>query len=138
MSGSGEKKNKKILMVEDESALKEWFEVTFKSIGRTIVWASSIDEAKKFLADPNEEWELVVSDFNFQDSENGLDVWAMARKQHPRTPFLLISGVPDQLFQDLLDSGVQCPPFLLKPFTAHEFRLILRDLLAIRSEKAAA
>lgn len=118
-----------ILMIEDEATLKDWFEMTVRSFKKNLVWAPNVDQAVAHMKARGEQFDLIVSDFHLNGSMSGLDFWRMNQKLHPRTPFLLMSALPDELFHEMVKSGEICPPFLLKPFTAHEFREAIQALL---------
>lgn len=116
-------------MIEDEVSLRDWFEAMLHALDREVDWAPNADVAKQFLSDPTKHYDLIVSDFDLHSKQNGLDLWQYCQKKLPHTPFLLISGVPDHLFHNMIRSGAPCPPFMLKPFGAKEFRETLQELL---------
>lgn len=118
-----------ILMIEDEATLKDWFEMTVRSFHKNLVWAANVDQAVAHMNARDEQFDLIVSDFQLSGSMSGLDFWRMNQKLQPRTPFLLMSALPDKLFHEMVRLGEVCPPFLLKPFTAHEFREAIQVLL---------
>ena len=119
-------------MVEDESGLRDWFEAMFRTVGREVEWITSGELAEKLLQDESKRWDLIVSDFDLHSRLNGLDLWKLSQRRQPDTPFLLISGVPDHLFHQMIRSGAPCPEFLLKPFGAQEFQKTLEAMLAHR------
>lgn len=133
----GSKFMDKVLMIEDESSLRDWFEAMLGALGRQVEWLSSADLAQEMLSDPGQRWDLVVSDFDLHSRLTGLDLWQLCQKKQPQTPFLLISGVPDYLFHSMIRSGAPCPEFLLKPFGAKEFQKTLEGLLIRKADPEA-
>ena len=125
----------KILMVEDDATLRDWFEAMLKGMGRDIDWVTKIEQARDLLNDPAQHYGLVVSDFNLHSKSTGLDLWQFCQKRMPDMPFLLISGAPDSLFHDMVRSGAPCPEFLLKPFGAREFKDVLQSMLTLKHGK---
>ena len=122
----------KILMVEDEVGLRDWFEAILRETGRDVEWITSGELAQQILSDSSRRWDLIVSDFDLHSKLTGLDLWHLSQARQPETPFLLISGVPDHIFHSMVRSGEACPDFLLKPFGAREFQETLSGLLLSR------
>ena len=120
-------KQKKALVIEDEPILnrillktlsKEGFEVDIATNGRI-----AKDMAKKKVYD------IIFSDIRTPEM-NGMELYQHFKKYHPELADRVIFTTGDVLSNEvktfLSETNV---PFLAKPFTPDELRLILRDVL---------
>ena len=116
----------RILIVEKEFELRPALEFVLKPFGREVLWVTDAPQAKKTLTP---EVALVIAEYGLSGKANGLDLWKECRKKLPDVPFLLMSGEPDSIFEELIRKGLECPEFLLKPFTAQDCRAVVSRLL---------
>ena len=99
--------------------------------GYRIVTAATVEEAeaaKQRLG--AEEIQLVITDVNLTPGSEARAGYVLAqrwRAQHPRLPFLLVSG--DASTQDLPEVRAGTLRFLLKPFRIDVFLETVRDVL---------
>ncbi len=105
-----------IMVVEDESAIRETLVEFIQDAGYQIIEAPSADIALGLIGDPRVR--LLVTDINLPGRHDGIDLANEARKMHPGIPIVFISGRPAKL----IDAGViQSPVALLqKPFSLFE------------------
>src|SRR4051794_23216408 len=101
-----------ILVVEDESDVREVLVDVISDEGYAIVAAATGDEAVELLEVP--DLGMVVTDINLPGQRDGIDVAMAARQVHPSIPVLFISG----RHWRLADAERLGPPaaFLKKPF----------------------
>jgi two-component system response regulator HydG len=94
----------KILLVDDEVAVRNVYQLYFETNGYSVQVAGSVGEALSVLR--NERLDAVVLDIFLQE-ENGLELLKGMVAAGLKLPVIVISGVGygDPLFQEALDSG---------------------------------
>lgn len=115
------KKNKKILIVDDEEGicaflserLKREFEVKTSITG---------EEAIKILG--NEFFDLCITDLKLSDEYMGEDVIKACKRLHPSTKIIAMTGIGDEKMKDsILSLGVDdyaLKPSEIQPQVMHE------------------
>src|SRR6266545_5020325 len=111
----------RVLVVDDHAPVLRFLAVAFSSNGCLITAASTAEEALELIA--QQPFDLVVSDIKMPGL-SGLDVLQAVKGQQPRTPVVLITGVPT------VDSAVfgirhQAFDYLTKPFSVDEVQNLL-------------
>ena len=101
---------KKILIVDDESAICELFRLIFEVQDCDVRTAESVDLALNVLKDF--EADLIVTDFKMP-GKSGLDLIQHVRGQRMDTPIILTTGFTDISFGDFFSAGVD--EILIKP-----------------------
>jgi len=115
----------KILIVEDESALRKALAKGFQKSGYTIDTAEDGEEALEFYF--SNQYNLVILDLNLPKLD-GLDVLREIRKENKEIPVLILSArneVNDKI--NGLDMGAN--DYLAKPFHFDELEARARALL---------
>jgi two-component system cell cycle sensor histidine kinase/response regulator CckA len=115
-----------VLVVEDESIVRQYTCRTLEELGYVVVEAASADEAMSIL-DQGTRVDLVLSDVVMP----GLSARSMAEsiaRSHPTVQVLFVSGYPGE---DVMRRGLLEPkaPFLQKPFSIEDLARTLRNLL---------
>ena len=102
-----------ILVVEDESEIRDMLVEVLRDEGFQIVEAASADAAVELL--DLASLGLVVTDINLPGRRDGIDLALAARRAHPGIPVVFMSGRPTKLAQahTLSDPAA----FLQKPFS---------------------
>ena len=111
-----------ILVVEDESTIRETIVEVLRDEGFQIVEALSADAAVELLTLPS--LRLIVTDINMPGCLDGIDLAIAARKVRPGIPIIFISG----RFTKLADASLALSDrtaLLQKPFT---FRALVQDV----------
>jgi DNA-binding response OmpR family regulator len=110
-----------ILVVEDESGVRETLVEILQDVGFHIVEAATADAALQLLK--LEGLSLIVTDVNLPGLLNGIDLAFAARHIRPGIPVIFISGRATNLEEahTLGDPAA----FLLKPFS---FRTLVGDI----------
>jgi DNA-binding NtrC family response regulator len=117
----------RILIVEDDSDVAEALAITLAPLRAQLAFARSLSEAEQAIRCSG--FDLVLSDQNLRGEPGGLKLFELCQRHYPSTRFVLMSGFADEVFIDLLKSGLSCPVFLPKPFGASECRNIVESLL---------
>ena len=102
--------SERILLVEDERAIRRLATTILEREGYTVLAASDADRAWGAAGDLAEAPRLVISDLVLPD-RNGLELVGRLRERWPDLPALLVSGHPERA--EALPDGVS---FLAKPF----------------------
>jgi DNA-binding response OmpR family regulator len=110
-----------ILVVEDESGVRELLVEVLREAGFQIVEAATADAAIRLL--DLKGLSLIVTDVNLPGQLNGIDLAFAARHERPGIPVIFISGKPSNLEEahTLGDPAA----FLLKPFS---FKTLVQDI----------
>jgi PAS domain S-box-containing protein len=119
----------RILVVEDESFVREIIERVLKQGGYQVVTAASADEGEALLADRGETIDLLVTDI-VMPGRTGVEMYARIRGRHPRLPVLFMSAYADKDIFVKSELGTDFP-FLRKPFDPPELVDKVRELLAL-------
>jgi two-component system cell cycle sensor histidine kinase/response regulator CckA len=103
-----------ILVVEDDSGLREMLRIVLERSGYSVLEAMSASDALDMLELNSEGADLVVTDMMLR-GESGLDLAESLHAIRPGLPILFISGHP---LETLADRGLKVPAdaFLEKPF----------------------
>ncbi|MCA9659905.1 MAG: response regulator [Myxococcales bacterium] len=117
----------RVLLVEDERAVREVVAQILRSVGAEVVAeASRGDEAVALAGDPSLAFDLVISDVIIPGL-GGTEVVRRIRERRPDVRALLISGYADvATIEEISRSGLA---FLAKPFTPAELVAALADAL---------
>jgi putative nucleotidyltransferase with HDIG domain len=111
----------RVLLVDDHAPVLRFLSAAFSSNGCQITAAATAEEALELIEQTS--FDLVVSDIKMPGL-SGLDVLQAVKGQQPRTPVVLITGVPT------VDSAVfgirhQAFDYLTKPFSVDEVQRLL-------------
>jgi two-component system response regulator PilR (NtrC family) len=121
----------KLLLVEDEPALRQMLEILFRREGYSVVSAPGCKAALEAISGAPQPFPAIVSDLSMPDG-SGLDVLAAAKGRSPSTEVILVtahSTIENAL--SAMRSGAY--DFVAKPFEAAE----LAALVAKAIEKHA-
>jgi CheY-like chemotaxis protein len=111
-----------ILVVEDDSRVRELAELILRRAGHDIVSAAGPREALRLLA-VRPDVELVLTDIVMPDM-NGYDLAKEIRRMAPKVHLVFMSGGAPQSRAEADE------PFLSKPFTAESLTRVVQDTLA--------
>ena len=118
----------KILLIDDDRAILDVFNILLTSHNYIVDCAQDIDEAKAHLDKSN--YSVVVADLGLEDGEmDGLRVFEYLAKQQSRPMTVVCSGNnASDVIEQALSMGADM--FLAKPFVFKTFLKKLDDLLA--------
>jgi DNA-binding response OmpR family regulator len=129
-SGHNRKPADRILIVDDEVAVRDSLHEALSQDGIVIEEATSGEEALEMLA--RCPFELVLTDIRMGEV-SGLDLLAAIKRRSPDTVVILLTGYAS------LDSAIQAlrqgaHDYLIKPASIHEVRTSVREGLEKRQE----
>lgn len=113
----------RILLVDDNDAVRFLVQEMMRSQGYEVVTAGSAEEALRRVRSDH-PYDMVVTDASMPGM-SGAELVGRLRARLPDLRILVMSGHPGEALSRLADV-----PFLAKPFTAQELSLRLREILA--------
>jgi DNA-binding response OmpR family regulator len=127
----------RVLLVDDDDAMREMMTQTLEHKGFAVVTAASVTEALRFIT--TEPFDVLITDLHMPNPSDGFAVVTAMRHSQPDALTLLVSGYPD--LQSAMDSIIlQADHVIVKPFeTAKLAELVHNKLLnrkpAVRTNK---
>lgn len=115
---------RRVLILEDDPALRRILWRTFAGWGWSAVAAASVEEAKLFTAE-NTAYDLVVSDYHLPDG-TGLEFLNWALEQGVSAPFILMSADARMPFHSQVRR-------LQKPFSIDELSGLVESILGSKA-----
>ncbi len=119
--------NEKLLLVEDESAVRKVSCMILRGAGYTVLEAENGEQAIKIMEAEYRSIDLVITDV-VMPGMGGPDFWREMRDRHLEAPVLYMSGYARST---LTDTELDAPnaSFIEKPFTAAGLLDAVRELL---------
>ncbi len=112
----------RILLVEDERAIRLALSGLLKREGFEIFQAGSGDEALAMLAD--EQFDFILTDLALGDGATGMDVLRYSKESQPETPVVMITAHGNEkIAVDAMKLGAD--DYVPKPFDNDEIRLVV-------------
>ena len=120
-----------ILVVEDESALRELVREVLESHGYQILEAGSGAEALQVWQAHDKKIDLLLSDIIMPEGMSGRELAEKLQKDDPKLPVILTSGYSQDMIERemLLDTRVK---FFSKPYHPAQLAQAVRDSLDLR------
>ena len=120
-----------VLVIDDEELVRETLVEVLSFLGYRVITAASVGEAEEAKQRLGVEGiQLVITDIHLTPGGHVRAGYALAQRwsaQHPRLPFILMSGDPSS--QDLPEVRDGSLRFLLKPFQMATFLEVVREAL---------
>lgn len=116
-------KEKRVLLIEDDPYWQQIVGRTMKTIDKNISLrcVRSVNHAEQVLYNNNNNFNLIIADHYLDGDATGLDLWRKFKKSNNDIPFLMISGLNNEDFLDLLSNDSEYPNYLQK-------QLLIRQL----------
>lgn len=119
----------RVLLVEDDGAVRVTFDRALQRMGLTVVAVGSADPALVLLESP-EAFDILVSDV-MMPGIDGVELAARARVMRPDLPLVLMSGYAEMPLHRAADAqGVH---FLPKPFSLMELMDAIAEVVPLRA-----
>lgn len=117
----------RILLVEDEMAVRNLGEMMLINLGYQVISASSPNAALKLVAGETKDIEVLITDVVMPEM-NGHEFASRMQEQYPDIKVIFMSGYTANVIahRGVLEDGVN---FLQKPFTIHALATQLRAVL---------
>src|ERR1700735_5054223 len=119
----------RVLLVDDDDALREMMTATLAQKGFEVVAAANVTEALKLIT--TENFDVLITDLHMPDPSDGFAVITAMRHLQPKALTLLVSGYPDT--KSAMDAILlEADEIIMKPFETGKLADLLRDQLITR------
>ena len=123
---SSAKPKTKILLVDDNNAIRESFTETLKSEGFEVFAAANVNDALKLIG--SQSFDVLLSDLHMPNPGDGLTVVSAMRHSNPRAVTLIFSGYPD-LKEAAAAILLQADQILVKPLSSKTLVKTIKERL---------
>ncbi|GMV92230.1 MAG: sigma-54-dependent Fis family transcriptional regulator [Candidatus Hydrogenedentota bacterium] len=134
----------RILVVDDESGMRELLEIVLAKDGYDVATASNVDDARKLLE--NESFDVVLTDLRMgSDRDAGMKLLSWLNENSPSTPSIMMTayGSVETAIEAMKRGAAD---YIMKPFKNEEVRILIqraieqtrikRENIALRKEQA--
>ncbi|MCL4692396.1 MAG: sigma-54 dependent transcriptional regulator [Candidatus Hydrogenedentes bacterium] len=134
----------RILVVDDESGMRELLEIVLAKDGYDVSTASNVDDAQKLLE--NESFDVVLTDLRMgSDRDAGMKLLSWLNENSPSTPSIMMTayGSVETAIEAMKRGAAD---YIMKPFKNEEVRILIqraieqtrikRENIALRKEQA--
>ncbi len=119
----------KILLVDDDDAVREMMTVTLEYKGFVVVAAANVTEALRLIT--TESFDVLITDLHMPNPSDGFAVITAMRHIQPKAVTLLVSGYPDvKAATDAI--LLEADEIIVKPFETSALADLVQDKLARR------
>jgi DNA-binding response OmpR family regulator len=124
----------RVLLVDDDDAVREMMSAILQAKGFDVVVAASVTEALKLIV--TEPFDVLITDLHMPNPSDGFAVITAMRHTQPDALTLLVSGYPD--VKSAMDAILlEADDIIVKPFEAGKFAELVHDKLLTRKPAAA-
>jgi CheY-like chemotaxis protein len=117
----------RVLLADDDDAVRNMLQVTLERDGFEVVAVASVSEALSRIA--TEKFDVLLSDLHMPQAGDGFTVVSAMRHTHPDAVTLVLSGYP-AVEEALAAIRLQADEVLVKPIEIASLREIIREKLA--------
>src|ERR1700732_2263565 len=119
----------KVLLVDDDDAVREMMTATLEHKGFNVVAASNVTEALKLIT--TESFDVLITDLHMPNPSDGFAVITAMRHIQPKALTLLVSGYPD--VKSAMDAILlEADEIIVKPFETKKLAELVQDKLVSR------
>ncbi|HJT24056.1 MAG TPA: response regulator [bacterium] len=118
----------RILIAEDDAAIRKLYEKTFKQEGYEVVVVQAGSEILAELAE--QSFDLLITDLKLEHT-SALEILPEVRKIHSRMPVIVVSGYYSNMVEDFHGKGFNVNLFLSKPLTLTDLKMAVRRVLGL-------
>ena len=119
----------KVLLVDDDDAVRDMMTVTLEHKGFAVVAAANVTEALKLIT--TESFDVLITDLHMPNPSDGFAVITAMRHLQPKALTLLVSGYPD--VKSAMDAILlEADEIIVKPFEAKTLADLVHGKLLTR------
>jgi DNA-binding response OmpR family regulator len=119
----------RVLLVDDDDAVREMMNLTLEAKGFEVVPAASVTEALKLIV--TEIFDVLITDLHMPNPSDGFAVITAMRHTQPSALTLLVSGYPD--VKSAMDAILlEADEIIVKPFEPKKIAEIVHEKLLTR------
>ena len=123
----------RVLLVDDDDAVRQMMSLILQSKGFDVTLAASVTEALKLIV--TEPFDVLITDLHMPNPSDGFAVITAMRHTQPDALTLLVSGYPD--VKSAMDAILlQADEIIVKPFEARKLAELVHDKLLNRKPAA--
>jgi DNA-binding response OmpR family regulator len=123
----------RVLLVDDDEAVRGMMSTTLEHKGFEVVPAASVVEALKFIS--TESFDVLITDLHMPNPSDGFAVVTAMRNSQPDALTLLVSGYPD--VKSAMDAILlEADDIIVKPFEAGKLAEMVHEKLVNRKPSA--
>src|SRR6202140_3556494 len=123
----------KVLLVDDDDAIREMMTATLEHKGFGVVAAANVTEALKLIT--TESFDVLITDLHMPNPSDGFAVVTAMRHSQPDALTLLVSGYPD--VKSAMDAILlEADDIIVKPFEAGKLAEMVHEKLLLRKPSA--
>jgi DNA-binding response OmpR family regulator len=123
----------KVLLVDDDDAVREMMKAILESKGFGVVDAANVTEALKYIT--TESFDVLISDLHMPNPGDGFTVVTAMRHSQPDVLTLLVSGYPD-VQSAMAAILLEADEIIVKPFEVDKLAELVRERLLRRKPTA--
>jgi len=128
---------RKVLLVDDDDAVRAMMDATLQRKGFEVVAAASVTEALRYIA--SESFDVLITDLHMPNPGDGFTVVTAMRHSQPNALTMLVSGYPD-VQSSMAAILMEADEIMVKPFAIEKLIDLLRERMlnrkpAVRVEK---
>jgi len=113
----------KVLLVDDDDAVRAMMNATLERKGFDVVAAASVTEALKRIT--SEAFDVLITDLHMPDAGDGFTVVTAMRHSQPEALTLLVSGYPD-VQSAMAAILLEADEIIVKPFEVGRLAELVR------------
>ncbi|MGD0759502.1 MAG: response regulator [Candidatus Sulfotelmatobacter sp.] len=119
----------RVLLVDDDDAVREMMSLTLEAKGFDVIAAASVSEALKLIV--SETFDVLITDLHMPNPSDGFAVITAMRHSQPSALTLLVSGYPDvkSAMEAIL---LEADQIIVKPFEPKKIADIVHERLLTR------
>jgi DNA-binding response OmpR family regulator len=119
----------RVLLVDDDEAVRTMMSLTLEQKGFEVVAAATVTEALKLIM--TETFDVLITDLHMPNPSDGFAVITAMRHTQPKALTLLVSGYPD--VKSAMDAILlEADDIIVKPFEAGKLAELVNDKLLTR------
>jgi DNA-binding response OmpR family regulator len=116
----------RVLLVDDDEAVRTMMSLTLESKGFEVITAASVTEALKLIV--SETFDVLITDLHMPNPSDGFAVITAMRHAQPTALTLLVSGYPD--VKSAMDAILlEADDIIVKPFETGKLAEMVREKL---------
>jgi DNA-binding response OmpR family regulator len=123
----------KVLLVDDDDAVRAMMKATLEHKGFEVVAAANVTEALRHIA--TESFDVLITDLHMPNPGDGFTVVTAMRHSQPNALTLLVSGYPD-VQSAMAAILLEADEIIVKPFEAGKLADLVREKMIIRKPAA--
>jgi DNA-binding response OmpR family regulator len=119
----------KVLLVDDDDAIREMMTATLESKGFGVVAVPSVTEALRLIT--TQSFDVLITDLHMPNPGDGFTVVTAMRHSQPDALTLLVSGYPD-VQSAMTAILLEADEIIVKPFEAGKLAELIREKMLTR------